>query len=135
LRAIKRQAGCLPIRGAPSELEVLLVTSRYTGEWIAPKGSIEAGEDSRQAAEREAEEEAGVTGTIGRYLGRFTYQRGEQPVALDVFVLWVSEVRDLWLEQDIRRRRWFPLVEAMRATSRPEVRQMLEALAGSGQPT
>jgi 8-oxo-dGTP pyrophosphatase MutT (NUDIX family) len=126
---IKNQAGCLPIRGSYPEVEVLLVTSRYTGEWIAPKGSIDPGESSVTAALREAEEEAGVLGRLGRCLGRFEYLRGHQQVSLEMFVLEVTEERGQWPEQPARRRKWFRLDEALRIVQRPEVREMLLRLS------
>ncbi len=126
---MREQAGCLPTRGKPPTVEVLLVTSRYTGEWIAPKGSIEQGEAAIDAAVREAEEEAGVRGRVSRHLGRFTYARGPGGAVVEAFELEVSEELDHWPEQLQRRRRWFPLAEALATVKRPEVLAMLRALA------
>jgi uncharacterized protein len=104
----------------------MLVTSRYTGEWIAPKGSIEAGESREDAARREAREEAGVEGRITGYLGSFPYLRGLELVTLETYLLEVELVLDDWPEQNERRRRWFTLKEALDSTTRQEVKQMLE---------
>lgn len=129
MSSIKIQAGCLPIRGQYPALEVLLVTSRYTGEWIAPKGSIERGESPEVAALRETEEEAGVTGRIGRRLGSFDYPRGHQAGRIEVFLLEVTAEMEHWPEEHLRRRRWFKLEEALVAVQRSEVREMLASLA------
>jgi 8-oxo-dGTP pyrophosphatase MutT (NUDIX family) len=126
---VREQAGCLPVRGKPPEVEVLLVTSRYTGEWVAPKGGIEPGETAEAAALREAEEEAGVRGRIVGHLGRFCYDLGSQSVALEVFELEAVEELDHWPERLQRRRRWFTLSEALAEVSRPEVLCMLRAFA------
>jgi len=125
---MRLQAGCVPVRGVYPALEVLLVTSRYTGEWIAPKGNIDADEEPEEAAEREAFEEAGVRGRIARQLGCFTYPRGTTVVCIDVFALVVTEELPRWPEQLVRRRKWFPLEEALRVVRRPEVLQMLRSL-------
>ena len=63
------QAGCVPVRRCGDMLEVMLVTSRYTGQWIVPKGTIDPGEAAAEAARREAEEEAGVRGRVGVVVG------------------------------------------------------------------
>ena len=125
---IIHQAGCLPLRHGGSGPEVLLVTSRYTGQWIAPKGSIEGGESPGQAAAREALEEAGVAGRIIGRLGTFDYPRGGQVGRVQAFVLEVGEQLEVWQEQDRRRRRWFSVEEALRVVDRPEVHAMLVSL-------
>ncbi len=125
---IKHQAGCLPIRRTASGPQVLLVTSRYTGQWLAPKGSIEAGESPQQAAAREAFEEAGVSGRITGRLGSFDYPRGDKVGRVEAFVLEVTGQQDTWQEQHQRRRRWFSLQEALEAVERPEVLSMLISL-------
>ena len=45
--------------------------SRNPGRWVVPGGGIEPTEDPGVAALREVFEEAGVKGTLGRYLGLF----------------------------------------------------------------
>jgi 8-oxo-dGTP pyrophosphatase MutT (NUDIX family) len=124
-----RQAGCVPTRGTFPALEVLLVTSRYTGEWIAPKGTIEPGEAPEETARREAEEEAGVRGRIASHLGSFSYTRGTRPATIEAYALLVTEELPRWPEQLARRRRWFTLAEALQSVRRPEVLAMLRALS------
>jgi 8-oxo-dGTP pyrophosphatase MutT (NUDIX family) len=125
---MRLQAGCVPVRGVYPSLEVLLVTSRYTGEWIAPKGNIDPDEEPEEAAEREAFEEAGVRGQVVRQLGCFTYTRGTTLVCIDVFALAVTAELESWPERLVRRRKWFALEEALRVVRRPEVLQMLRSL-------
>jgi 8-oxo-dGTP pyrophosphatase MutT (NUDIX family) len=128
-RDVRLEAGCLPVRGAYPALEVLLVTSRYTGEWIAPKGAVEPGESPEEAAAREAEEEAGVRGRITRRLGAFDHPRGAHLARTETFVLEVSDELARWPEQLARRRRWFRLEEALQEVKRPEVLAVLRLLA------
>jgi 8-oxo-dGTP pyrophosphatase MutT (NUDIX family) len=128
MMAKKIQAGCLPIRRSNKGDEVLLITSRYRGDWILPKGSIEEGEKARRAAVREAAEEAGVRGQVLDCLGLFMQPRGETSWPLEVFVLEVDEVLDSWPEQNERRRAWYSVHDALVAASRHEMREALTAL-------
>jgi predicted NUDIX family NTP pyrophosphohydrolase len=63
----KQSAGVLMYRQGPHGLEVLLVRPggpyfrhKDAGVWTIPKGEINAGEDAREAALREFEEETGL---------------------------------------------------------------------------
>ncbi|WP_237361717.1 NUDIX hydrolase [Rhizobium gallicum] len=69
------QAGAVCLRrDRKGQIRVLLVGSRRSGRWGLPKGHIEPGENSRAAAQREAFEEAGVTGLVSdEVFGTFTY--------------------------------------------------------------
>lgn len=126
---IKYQAGTVPMRRTrDGGVEVLLVTSRYTGQWLCPKGGIDPGESARTAALRETEEEAGVTGTLGPRLGSYDYPRGEGLGRVEIFVLEVERQFSVWPEQSQRKRRWFPLDEALKVGERAEVRLMLRDL-------
>lgn len=48
-----------------------MTSSRSDSQWIVPGGGVEPNENVRAAAIRETEEEAGVKGSIKRYLGEF----------------------------------------------------------------
>lgn len=48
--------------------EVLLISSRRTGDLGIPKGHMESGETANEGAAREAFEEAGVRGTVTKDL-------------------------------------------------------------------
>ena len=122
-----QQAGCVPLRVENGRSQVLLITSRYTGEWILPKGTIESGETAEETARREAGEEAGVGGVIGAYLGTFDYPKGSVTARVATFVLEVTGDLPRWPEQTVRRRRWFDVEEARQALCRPEMRAILEA--------
>ena len=54
-----RQAAVIPYRIRRNRIEVALVTTLSGKRWIVPKGAIDEGERPRDAASREAEEEAG----------------------------------------------------------------------------
>ena len=66
------------LRGGKEGHAVLLVRYR-SGHWAFPKGHLEAGETSQQAAVREVQEEGGVLARIVAPLSstRYTNDRGE----------------------------------------------------------
>src|SRR5205809_18681 len=63
---VHRQAAVIPYRIRKARIEVALVTTSKGNGWIVPKGSIDDGERARDAAIREAEEEAGLRGVVAR---------------------------------------------------------------------
>lgn len=51
----------------------LLLLRKYNGDWVLPKGRVEAGERLYTAALREVFEESGVKAEIVQYIGRINY--------------------------------------------------------------
>ena len=98
------QYGALPYRFTPeAALEILVVTTRRTRRWIIPKGWPIKGMRPPKAAEREAFEEAGVTGRIGvRPVGSFTYDKALDEAGrlatceVTVYPLLVKSQSDSW---------------------------------------
>ena len=103
-----QQAGAIPFRQRDGQLEVLLVTSRSSGDWIVPKGMVDPGLSAAEAAAQEAHEEAGVLGQLGPLLGYV--QTAKARIA--IFPLQVEEEMQDYLERGERKRRWFPAKEA-----------------------
>src|SRR5437868_8722745 len=71
------QYGALPyrLRGI-SRPQVMLITSRETGRWVIPKGWPQKRRKPYRAAAREAREEAGIVGTVGREpIGSYSYRK------------------------------------------------------------
>ena len=62
------RAACVCVRGDDErEAEVLLVSSSARPDcWIVPGGKVQRGERPEDSAIREAEEEAGAVGRLGR---------------------------------------------------------------------
>ena len=84
-----------------------------------------------RAAAREAEEEAGVRGTMARKpLGRFPYRKWRSAkrfdmAKVDVFALKVTKELSGWKEQAQRNRRWFTREEAATMVDEPELRTLI----------
>jgi len=113
------QYAALPYRRKGNSLtEVLLVTSRDTGRWIIPKGWPIKGKEPHKAAAREAREEAGVVGKIGRRpIGSFLYEKrlkGGNVIVCDVqvFVLKVKRQEESWVEKGERKVKWLSRTKA-----------------------
>jgi len=110
---VLQQAAVIPYRFRKERVEVALVTTSRGKGWIIPKGSVDEGERPRDAALREAEEEAGLRGVIWRRpLGRYHHITSDGPRRVEVYAMRVTDVADRWLEDHVRRRRWMRVPDA-----------------------
>ena len=110
-----RQSGAIPYVLREGRVVFLLVTSRRTGRWIFPKGSIVSGMTAWDSAAKEALEEAGVTGVIETEpLGSYRISDKGQLVDIDLYPLRVENQLDSWDEMAQRSRHWVLLAEAKR---------------------
>lgn len=108
----RKRAACLCFRDR-SLREVLLVSSSNCSQkWIVPGGGIEPGEDSKAAAVREVDEEAGVEGNLISLLGSFDNK--DRRTRTHVYILIVERLKDNYLEARTigRCRKWFSIQEA-----------------------
>ncbi|KAJ7019855.1 NUDIX hydrolase domain-like protein [Mycena alexandri] len=103
---------CCAIPIARAAAKVLLITSRKRPDnWVLPKGGWEASDVRLEAAaSREALEEAGVRGTITRYV---TTQQTPSTI-YHFYELDVVTLDQDWLESNERRREWVDYAEAVR---------------------
>jgi 8-oxo-dGTP pyrophosphatase MutT (NUDIX family) len=110
---VRQQAAVIPYRVHKARVEVALVSRSGGKGWIVPKGSVGPGEGPRDAAIREAEEEAGLRGIVTRKpLGRYRHVKGRGDCRVDVYLMRVTAVLEHWLEDKWRRRRWMPVADA-----------------------
>jgi len=113
---------------------VMLVTSRETRRWVIPKGWTAGRLKPHAAAEREAYEEAGIVGRIGKTaIGRYDYQKrlkGDDTVTctVDVFLFEVRQQRKRWPEQGEREGRWFTPADAAGAVDEPDLAALIRGL-------
>jgi len=135
--AAKRiQYAALPyrLRGA-SRTEVMLVTSRGTRRWIIPKGWPQKGRAPHNSAAREAFEEAGVVGAVGkRPVGSFPYHKRLKNGAVAVcevrvFPLRVRRQSKQWPEKEQRDVKWLSAKAAAEVVKEPLLREIILRLA------
>ncbi|KAL0717070.1 hypothetical protein Bca4012_066392 [Brassica carinata] len=132
-------AGCIPFRYLNSEsgkvVQVLMISSSSGPGLLFPKGGWENDETVREAAVREAVEEAGVRGILMvktllsplfsisslDFLGDYefkskTHQDEFSPEGLckaAMYALYVKEELETWPEQKTRTRTWLTIEEAV----------------------
>jgi 8-oxo-dGTP pyrophosphatase MutT (NUDIX family) len=126
------QSGAICIRKREHTAEVLLITSRDTGRWVIPKGSIEKGESARRAAAREAREEAGIRGKVAKKpFGYYTYIKGKEGTAclVSVFLLAVTGTAKPHAGEKSREFAWVQVFEAARRVDEPELKGLFSKLA------
>jgi 8-oxo-dGTP pyrophosphatase MutT (NUDIX family) len=103
----------IPFRIRDKRVEIALVTTLSGKRWVVPKGSLDQGERSRDAAIRETEEEAGLIGDVERKpLGHYYFTRANERYVVEVYLMHVTMVLDHWLEAGVRRRRWIAVDKA-----------------------
>ena len=113
-----KQVAALPVRrNENGTIEVLLVTSRETGRWVIPKGWTSKRLKDRDAAAREALQEAGVSGKIkSKPIGNYRYRKvgatGSRLLDVSVYLLNVNKEKKRWREQGQRQRTWFTIKAA-----------------------
>jgi 8-oxo-dGTP pyrophosphatase MutT (NUDIX family) len=135
MKSDRQQVGALCVRRAEDgSKQILLVTSRGSGRWIIPKGWPVKRLKDHQAAAREAEEEAGVSGKVkSKPIGNYTYPKMDgsspRPLRVAVFLLSVRTERRRWPERHQRRRAWFPVHKAAKEVSEPGLRTLIKAVA------
>jgi len=134
-----RQAGSICYRpsAANGSIEVLLVGSLRNGRWGLPKGHLNPGETTRDAALREAFEEAGIRGTAkDDVFGQFLYYKQGNPKRFRVAVhlIAVSGTAEDYPERAIRKVKWVSLTGLAEQASRPGLRTILRRFELMMQP-
>jgi 8-oxo-dGTP pyrophosphatase MutT (NUDIX family) len=129
-----KQVAALPVRmNAKGKLEVLLVTTRQSRRWVIPKGWRSTRLSDADAAAREAQEEAGVTGRLlKKPVGSYSYFKREddgfRPVKVTVYVLQVEDQQKRWKEVDERKRRWLSISRAAELVQEPGLATVIKRL-------
>ena len=122
----KKQAGCVPVRGGKGDLKVLLVTNKSGKHWVLPKGTVKKSEQDHEAAVRETEEEAGISGDVVGPLGLyFDHKKG---YAIQFFTLQVTKEEQSWSEDSRRERKWCSIDKAISTVKKKYIKEVLEKL-------
>ncbi|XP_072992315.1 nudix hydrolase 17, mitochondrial-like [Typha latifolia] len=131
--------GCIPYKfnvddsssdDPDKAVEVLVISSQKGNGMLFPKGGWETDETKKQAALREALEEAGVQGNIERRLGKWKYKSRSHDTIYEgiLFPLNVTEELVHWPEMEVRNRRWVTVAEAREGCQHLWMREALERL-------
>ena len=134
-RLIRTQYGARPYRFTKSgSLQLLLVTSRQTKRWIIPKGWPIKGLKPAPSAAREAYEEAGIEGLVGKKaIGTYIYGKQAEDdgktvlCEVTVFTLLVRRQRKTWPEDHERERRWLAPAKALSLIEEDDLRKLISA--------
>ncbi|GGZ31010.1 NUDIX hydrolase [Asticcacaulis endophyticus] len=123
-------------------LQILLITSRGSRQWIIPKGKPIPGLSPPEAAAREAYEEAGIIGDISDTpVGNFAYvkDRGLPGQCLipcvEVFPMNVTQQLTLWPEMGQRQVLWFDAEYAAGLVEIPVLRDIILRFAADDSAT
>lgn len=121
---IVRQAGAVVYRMARGEAAFLLVRARRTpGQWILPKGHLEAGESPAEAALREAREEAGVIGQVVQSLEPVVaFDFNGRRYEVEYFLVKALGYRP---DHEPREQAWLPPDAAVREVTHDAARDLL----------
>ena len=126
-----KQVAALPVVETEEGPLILLITTRGRGLWTIPKGWPNSGMSDRAMAAKEAAEEAGVSGKIGKSpIGYFVYTKRLHfyswvKCIVDVFMLCVKTHELDWQEKDARKVRWASPEEAAALVSDSELASLL----------
>jgi 8-oxo-dGTP pyrophosphatase MutT (NUDIX family) len=133
LAPVRERAVCVAVRAnGEGSVEVLLIKSaramKHTSPtWVFPGGGIEAGETAVVAAHRELFEEAGVSGSCAKEIGRFMDTASW--TRTHIFLINVEQQYEAWPEAEIgRKRRWFAVDELEQHVSHKPIHQNTLAL-------
>lgn len=128
---VDRQAGVLAYMRDPNDRRMVIVTSRRTGRWVFPKGSVDPGMTPPEAATQEAFEEAGLIGQaavdpVGSYMTPKIRPPLIWTVEVTLYPMPIDVVLDDWQEIHQRERRFVTLDEARDLLSQPEMVALAE---------
>jgi 8-oxo-dGTP pyrophosphatase MutT (NUDIX family) len=118
------QAGGIIFRVDPvTGVSILLVSSKKEpGHWIFPKGHVERGETAAEAALRETEEEAGVTGELLGPAGELEFDWGRRHYRVEYFLIRAASETS---RTDGRSKVWLPFADALARLTYADTQRLL----------
>lgn len=122
-----KQSAILPLKKINEEYHILLVTSKNGTKWVIPKGIVEEHLSARESAEKEAFEEAGITGkTSKKSIGYYEYEKWGGKCKVDVFPSKIQTEVDEWDEKYYRERKWFPVNKALKKLKNKQLKKLIK---------
>ena len=126
-------AGCVVYRTTEAATEVVLIQPRDRKAWALPKGLIERGEVPEAAAQREAREETGLSGTIVTRIDTIKYSymaKWENPPTrvfkiVTFYLLKFSEGDPSRHDREVDRVEWLPIDKAIASASYPQEKTII----------
>lgn len=125
------QSSVIPYRMKKGKPQILIVSSSKKKHWVVPKGIREPGLSARKSAAKEALEEAGVEGKVGRkMIGSYIYDKWGATCTVEVFPMKVTKVipKKYWDERH-RGREWVSPKQAALKLRQQELVPMVLSLA------
>jgi 8-oxo-dGTP pyrophosphatase MutT (NUDIX family) len=126
-------AGCVVYRISNGAVEVALIQPHDRKAWALPKGLIEPGEPPEQAAQREAREETGLSGTIVSKIDTIKYSyvaKWEKPTIrvfkiVTFYLLKYTEGDPSQHDREVDRAEWFAIDKAISSATYPQEKTIL----------
>ena len=114
--------------------KVLLLYKNYKNKyegWVLPKGTVEEGEEYKETAIREVNEETGVTASIIKYIGRSQYSFSTSTDVVSKDVHWYLMMADSYYSKPQREEYfldsgYYKFHEAYHLLKFPNEKQILE---------
>jgi 8-oxo-dGTP diphosphatase len=119
-----RSAGAVAYRRGQKGTRILLVHRPKYDDWSLPKGHLEEGESYEDAAVRELDEEAGVTGEIGALVGTIGYRVHRRPKAVRYWLVEAESTR-FRPNSEVDAVTWVSPKAAMKVSSYDEDRSVI----------